>query len=153
VARQPVPLHEIVERVAMDHKPGMLAKTLTLDINTAETMVMGDGDKLRTVIDNLVSNAVKYSPEGGTIQVTLQPRDDYAILDVIDDGAGIPKAERQKIFEPFYQRGATPNGYLRGNGLGLAIVHEYLTAHDGTIDVINRPANGAHFRVRLPVHP
>ncbi len=152
VIRQPVPLRDMVERVTTDHKPGMLAKTIKLDMDAAEMTVMGDGDKLRTVIDNLVSNAVKYSPEGGTIHITLQGRDDHAILDVIDDGMGVPQAEKHKIFDPFYQRGSTPNGYLKGNGLGLAIVREYITAHHGTIDVVDRLGNGAHFRVRLPVH-
>ena len=154
VVRQPVPLHDLVERVVMDHKPGMLAKTIKLDMDAAATVVMGDGDKLRIVIDNLISNAVKYAPEGGAISVTLQSRDNYAILDVIDDGMGIPKAEQRKIFEPFYQKRATPNSYIKGNGLGLAIAHEYLAAHDGAIDVIDRPAkNGAHFRVSLPIGP
>ena len=152
VIRRPVALHEIIERVAMDHKPGMLAKTIKLDMDAAETVVMGDVDKLRTVIDNLVSNAVKYSPESGTIHITLQSRDAHAILDVVDDGMGIPKTEQYKIFDPFYQRGPTPDGYLKGNGLGLAIAHEYLTAHNGTIEVIDRLGNGAHFRVCLPVH-
>ncbi len=152
VIRQPVPLHEIVERVVMDHKPGMLAKTIKLDIDAAKTTMMGDRYKLRTVIDNLVSNAVKYSPEGGTIHIRLQSREAHAILDVIDDGMGIPQTERHKIFEPFYQKGATPDGYLKGNGLGLAIAREYLTAHNGTIDVVDHVGTGAHFRVRLPVH-
>ncbi len=152
VMRQPVQLHKMVEGVAMDHKPGMLAKTIKLDMDAAETMVMGDGDKLRTVIDNLFSNAVKYSPDGGKIHVTLQSRDAYAVLDVIDDGTGIPKTEQHKIFDPFYQRGRSPDSYLKGSGLGLAIAREYLTAHHGTIEVIERAGNGAHFRVRLPVH-
>lgn len=151
VIRQPVALHEVVERVVTDHKPGMLAKTLKLDMDAAKTTVMGDSDKLRTVIDNLVSNAVKYSPEGGTIHITLQPRGDHAILDVIDDGMGIPQGEKHKIFDPFYQRGPTPDGYLKGNGLGLAIAREYLTAHHGAIDVIDRLGHGTHFQVRLPV--
>jgi len=152
VVRQPVQLHEIIERVAMDHKPGMLAKTIKLDMDAAETVVMGDGSKLRTVIDNLVSNAVKYSPEGGTIQVTLQSRGAHVILDVIDDGMGISKTDKHKIFDPFYQRGPTPDGYLKGNGLGLAIAFEYLTAHNGTIEVIDYLGTGAHFRVSLPVY-
>jgi two-component system sensor histidine kinase GlrK len=152
VIRQAVPLHELVERVAMDHKPSMLAKTIKLDMDAAKTIVMGDGAKLRTVLDNLVSNAVKYSPEGGTIHITLQSRGTHAIFDVIDDGMGVCATEKHKIFDPFYQRGPTPNGYLKGNGLGLAIAREYLTAHHGTIDVIDRPGNGAHFRVCLPLH-
>ena len=150
--RQPVALHDIVERVVMDHKPGMLAKTIKLDMDATKTVVMGDSDKLRTVIDNIVSNAVKFSPEGGTIHITLQTRDANAILDVIDDGRGISKTDKHKIFEPFYQKGPTPDGYLKGNGLGLAIAFEYLTSHNGTIEVIDRSRNGAHFRVSLPVH-
>ncbi len=151
VIRQPVELHKIVERVAMDHKPGMLAKMIKLDMDAVETVVMGDGDKLRTVIDNLFSNAVKYSPDGGKIHVTLQVRDANAVLDVIDDGMGIPQTEKHKIFDPFYQRGPSPDSYIKGNGLGLAIAREYLTAHHGTIDVIHHPDSGAHFRVSLPV--
>jgi two-component system sensor histidine kinase GlrK len=152
VTRQPVNLHEIVERVAIDHKPGMLAKMIKLDMDAAEVVLTGDSDKLHTVIDNLVSNAVKYSPEGGTIQITLRSRDDHAVLDVVDDGMGISPTEKHKIFDPFYQRGPTPDGHLKGNGLGLAIAREYLTAHNGTIDAIDHAGSGAHFRVILPVH-
>ncbi len=151
VMRQPVRLHEIVEDVAMDHKPGMLAKTIQLDMDAAEVVVMGDDEKLRTVMDNLFSNAVKYSPDGGKIHVTLQSRDAHAVLDVADDGPGVPDTERDKIFDPFYQGGASPAGYLKGNGLGLAIAREYLTGHHGTIQVIDHPGSGAHFRVRLPL--
>lgn len=151
VIREPVRLHEIVERVAMDHKPGMMAKTIKLDMDTVETVIMGDDDKLRTVVDNLFSNAVKYSPDGGKIHVTLQSRDTHAVLDVIDDGIGIPKTETHKIFDPFYQRGPSPGSYLKGNGLGLAIAREYLTAHRGTIEVMEHSGSGAHFRVSLPI--
>lgn len=149
---QPVPLHQIVEEVATDHKPGMLAKTIKLDMDAAEVVVMGDEEKLRTVMDNLFSNAVKYSPDGGKIHVTLQSRDAHAVLDVIDDGPGIPAAERDKIFDPFFQGGSSPAGYLKGNGLGLAIAREYLTAHHGTIQAVDYLGHGAHFRVRLPLH-
>ncbi len=151
VMRQAVPLHEIVENVAMDHKPGMLAKTIKLDMEAAEVVVMGDAEKLQTVIDNLFSNAVKYSPDGGKIHVTLQSRDAHAVLDVVDDGPGIPETEMEKIFDPFYQGGASPGSYIKGNGLGLSIAHEYLNAHHGTIKLIDHPGSGAHFRVRLPL--
>lgn len=152
VMRQSVQLHEIVESVAMDHKPGMLAKTIKLDMDAAAVEVIGDAEKLQTVIDNLFSNAVKYSPDGGKINVTLQSRDAHAVLDVADDGPGIPDMERDKIFDPFYQGDSAPASYVKGNGLGLAIAREYLNAHHGTIEVIAHSGSGAHFRVRLPLH-
>jgi two-component system sensor histidine kinase GlrK len=104
------------------------------------------------VIDNLFSNAVKYSLDGGTIQVSLQCQDDCAVLDVVDAGPGLGDTDKDKIFEAFYQGDSPSGGYaMKGNGLGLAIVREYLSAHEGTIELVDDLPSGAHFRVTLPV--
>jgi two-component system sensor histidine kinase GlrK len=151
MTRQPVALHGLLGDVASDHKPVLLTKEVSLEISSTEVMVWGDDEKLRTVIDNLLSNAVKFSPDGSTILVSLERRDNCAVLDVIDSGPGIALHERDKVFNAFYQGDVPAQGYLKGNGLGLAIAREYLMAHHGIIELIDDRSSGAHFRVTLPV--
>jgi two-component system sensor histidine kinase GlrK len=151
LVRKPVPLHHLLEDVAIDHKPVMIAKEVTLELCSAEVLVWGDDAKLRTVIDNLMSNALKYSPDGGKIRITLQRNNGCAILDVMDAGPGIALTEKDRVFEAFYQVQQRQGGHIEGSGLGLSIAREYLMAHQGTIELIDDVSQGAHFRVTLPV--
>jgi two-component system sensor histidine kinase GlrK len=151
LVRKPVPLHHLLEDVAIDHKPVMIAKEVTLDLHSSEILVWGDGAKLRTVIDNLMSNALKYSPDGGKIRITLQRSNGCAVLDVMDSGPGIALTEKDRVFEAFYQVQQRQGGHIEGSGLGLSIAREYLMAHQGTIELIDDVSQGAHFRVTLPV--
>ena len=106
---------------------------------------------LRLVIDNLVSNAVKFSPVAGSVQIRCHRDGREVVLDVADSGPGVPPEDRDRIFEPFYQ-GATPQGSLvRGTGIGLSIVREFAEAHGGRVELVHGGTGGAHFRVRLPV--
>lgn len=152
LVRKPVQLHRLIEDVATDHKPVIIAKEVKLELMSAEILVSGDDEKLRTVIDNLLSNALKYSPDGGKIRITLERRDDSAVLDVMDSGPGIGPREKDKVFEAFYQGAGSQGGHIEGSGLGLSIAREYLVAHQGTIEVVDDTSRGAHFRVKLPVH-
>lgn len=150
-SRHSVPLHRLLDEVATDHKPVMLAKDVSLDLSSSEVLVLGDDEKLRVVIDNLFSNAVKYSPDGGMIHVSLQCQDERAVLDVVDAGPGLDETDKDKIFEAFYQGESPSEGSaIKGNGLGLAIAREYLNAHEGTIELVDDLPSGAHFRVILP---
>jgi two-component system sensor histidine kinase GlrK len=111
-----------------------------------------DRSKLRLILDNLISNAVKFTPDGGTITVRAWREDGggNVVIDVADTGPGIPAEERARIFEAFYQ-GATPQGGLvRGTGIGLSVVQEFVNAHGGTVELLDGELPGAHFRVRLP---
>src|SRR5690242_48241 len=101
-------------------------------------------------MDNLLSNAVKFSPEGGRVQVGAGIDNGTLQIAVVDDGPGIPVAERVRIFDTFYQGRYSGNGPVRGTGIGLSVVKEYVFAHGGSVEVIDR-ARGAHFRVRLPL--
>jgi two-component system, NtrC family, sensor histidine kinase GlrK len=114
-------------------------------------LVWGDDAKLRAVIDNLMSNALKYSPDGGKIRIILQRHNGCAVLDVMDSGPGIALTERDRVFEAFYQGQQRQGGHIEGSGLGLSIAREYLMAHQGTIELIDDVSQGAHFRVTLPV--
>ena len=115
--------------------------------------MVGDASKIRAIVDNLMSNAIKYSPRFGVVAIELKVRDEFAVLDVIDQGPGIDPVDRPRIFESFYQGKTPPGGRIKGSGLGLAIAQEYALAHGGRVEVVDRSdgARGAHFRVWLPL--
>ncbi len=129
------------------------AHRLTLVRQVDDVSFNADRAKLRLILDNLVSNAVKFTPDGGTITVRGRRDGDDVVIEVADTGPGVPVAERERIFEAFYQ-GATPQGGLvRGTGIGLSVVQEFVQAHGGTIELVDGEFPGAHFRVRLPRSP
>ena len=98
---------------------------------------------------NLLSNAVRFSPEGGTVRFIVTDGNGMLRVDCIDQGPGVAPADAQRVFEPFYQGERQPPGARRGNGIGLSIVREYVTAHGGTLQLL--PSSpGAHFRLELP---
>jgi two-component system sensor histidine kinase GlrK len=126
------------------------AHRLTLVQQVDDVDFSADRAKLRLILDNLVSNAVKFTPDGGKITVRGRRDGDDVVIEVADTGPGVPLAERERIFEAFYQ-GATPQGGLvRGTGIGLSVVQEFVHAHGGTIELVDGEFPGAHFRVRLP---
>jgi len=112
----------------------------------------GDQEKLRTVMDNLISNAVKYTPLNGSIRISIQQEDQFGIIEVHDGGPGVMAADRAKLFDPFYRGDGMYDSLVSGSGLGLSIAKEYVEAHGGEI-LLLPSEQGAHFRVRLPMKP
>lgn len=110
-----------------------------------------DPDRLQQVIDNLVGNALKYSPPTGKVTVTVDAIDGRALISVSDDGPGISEADRQNIFGAFFRTADATSSQAPGLGLGLYICRELVRAHDGTIEVTESPSGGAEFRVLLPM--
>jgi len=100
------------------------------------------------ILDNLLSNAVKYSPELGLVSIKLYKDRGDAVFEVMDEGPGIAAHDRERIFEAFYRGIDAPASAVKGSGLGLSIVKEYVALHGGAVEVLAGP--GAHFRVRLP---
>jgi two-component system, NtrC family, sensor histidine kinase GlrK len=143
-------LRTVVSRVGQQHSLAMRAKNLSLNLSTFDLDMEGDEKKVEAIVDNLVSNAIKYSPTGGTIRVQLRRRGGDVVLDVMDDGPGVPVGDRTRVFEPFYQSTTEYTGPVKGTGLGLAIVREFSLAHHGTAEVIDDGNPGAHLRVVLP---
>jgi two-component system sensor histidine kinase GlrK len=143
-----VPLKDLVRRVIYDRKLAIVAKNLRIEMNCENVAAYCDEDKIRVVLDNLLSNAVKFSPERGLISIKLYKDHGDAVFEVLDEGPGIPEPEREKIFEAFYRGTETPVAAIKGSGLGLSIVKEYVTLHRGRIEVLEGP--GAHFRIRFP---
>ena len=106
---------------------------------------MGEQDKIRIIIDNLISNAVKYTPFGGSIDLRSFADCKMGVFEIADSGPGIPEEERGKIFQPFYQGEAPLNGIIKGTGLGLSIAKEYVLEQGGRISVKNSRSGGGLF--------
>lgn len=116
-----------------------------------DIFMMGDKTSLTSLIVNLVENAVKYSEENTAIYVTLRRQEAQAIFEVKDEGFGISELEKKKIFDKFYRIGNEETRKAKGTGLGLYIVKNIVTYHEGTIDIMNNLPNGTIFRVSLPL--
>jgi two-component system sensor histidine kinase GlrK len=148
--RSPIPLRRLVERAIEDHRLVVRSRGLAFDLRLADAEIVGDEDQIRTVIDNLISNAINYSPDGGKIIVRLERSKGIVILDVLDQGPGIPPAERERVFEAFYQGKGQRKGPVKGTGLGLALGERYVSLHRGKLEILSSQ-RGAHFRLALPV--
>jgi signal transduction histidine kinase len=111
-----------------------------------------DRARLDQVLTNLISNALKYSPHGGEVRVTVRQSDDHAELIVSDQGIGIAASDRPRLFQPFI-RGKSAHLSANGTGLGLYIAAQIVEQHGGTIDLESEPAEGSTFTVRLPLVP
>ncbi|MGB5605128.1 MAG: HAMP domain-containing sensor histidine kinase, partial [Gammaproteobacteria bacterium] len=153
LVRKDVDLKALIENVLENHKVALLARKLELRTTLQPVNLSGDEEKLRILVDNLVSNAIKYSPDGGPLWVLLSKRGANALIEVADAGPGIPAAERDRIFEAFYQGEPAVKGHIRGSGLGLSIAREYAQAHGGEIWVVPSGKAGARLQVVLPIEP
>jgi len=147
---EPVEIRQVVERVVADHSLAIRSRGLTMDLSVQDVMISADPEKLRVVLDNLISNAVKFSPTGSAIQIVGRVDSEVIQLEVIDQGPGIAPADRERIFEPFFQGRNEGAGPVRGTGIGLSVVKEYVFGHGGSIEVVDS-RKGAHLRVRLPL--
>ena len=143
-----VALREVVRRVVNDRKLAIVAKGIRIELNCEHVTAYCDEEKIRVMLDNLLSNAVKFSPERGLISIKLYKEHADAVFEVLDEGPGIPEPEREKVFDAFYKGTETPVAAIKGSGLGLSIVKEYVQLHKGRIEVLEGP--GAHFRIRFP---
>ncbi len=150
LVRGPVDLQPLIEEVIETHKLAIMARHLQLETIFRPVSLSGDRDKLRTLVDNLVSNAIKYSPDSSRLRISLSTDRAYACIDVTDSGPGIPEEEHERVFEAFYQGKPAARGPVRGTGLGLSIAREYARAHGGDVSVVKSNHTGATLRVVLP---
>jgi two-component system sensor histidine kinase GlrK len=147
-----VKLDALVREVADAHRLAALAKGQRVSLELAPVAVQGDAEKLRSIVDNLLGNAVKFTPPGGSITVRSREAEGRVTLEVIDSGPGVPPVEREAVFESFFRGRAKAGGRVEGSGLGLAIAREYAEAHGGRIALVAE-SSGGHFRVTLPKRP
>ena len=148
-----VVLDALVGEAARAHELAARAKGLTLEIDAQPATLEADPDKLRSVVDNLISNAVKFTPPGGRILVRARVASGEAMIEVLDSGPGVPLEEHDSIFNLFFRGRNKADSGMKSSGLGLAIARELVEAHGGHIAVVPEDAggpHGAHFRVTLP---
>ena len=144
-----VSLPSLIQEAMRPHELAAQAKGLQIEVDAQAATVEADPDKLRSVVDNLIGNAVKFTPAGGSVSVQAFSSGEQALIDVIDSGPGVPPEERDSIFDSFFRGRAKASSRVEGSGLGLAIARELVEAHGGKISVLAE-ARGAHFRVALP---
>ncbi|GAB4210360.1 MAG: ATP-binding protein [Roseiflexaceae bacterium] len=146
-----VDLTELVRRMVGEVQESLHQHPLTLELPGRPLVIEGDPLRIEQVIYNLLQNAIKYSPGGGPIEVRLQQCDDYAVLAVRDQGIGIPKADLPHLFQRFYRASNINPHQISGTGIGLYVIHEIVSRHGGTIDVLSTLGEGSTFTVRLPL--
>jgi len=146
----PLNIGDLTTNVARNLTVNAQSKGVQLQVNVpALPPINGDGDRLVQVLNNLISNALKFTPAGGVVRVIARAVEDGVKISVADTGIGIPEKDLSRIFERFYQvdKVRPPE---RGTGLGLAITHEIVGAHGGTISVSSREEIGTTFTIWLP---
>lgn len=125
------------------------SREVSIHVHGDAPAVRADAGKLRIAFANLLANAIAFSPMGGRIELLAGRDGERVIVDCLDEGPGIDPDELERVFEPFYQGRHNPPAPVQGNGIGLAIVREFVTAHQGRVRALPS-ACGAHFRIELP---
>lgn len=141
----------LVRRIAAEAGAGLEQHTLQIVGCDTPLPIEGDALRLEQVVQNLVQNAIKYSPEGGTISICLSHDDRYAFFSVRDQGIGIPPAALPHIFSRFFRANNADAQHIGGLGIGLYVVHEIVARHGGAIEVHSQEGHGTTFRVSLPL--
>ncbi len=147
------PLADVADSVLARHRLALDARRLTVDTAFDAATVCADRAQLETALDNLLSNAVRFSPEGGRILVKSTPQEGAVALWVCDMGPGIPAAERDRVFEPFFQGAHQPASAVKGSGLGLSIVREAQLAAGGSAEVVDCTPWSTCFCLTWPALP
>ncbi|HEU0168157.1 MAG TPA: HAMP domain-containing sensor histidine kinase, partial [Chloroflexota bacterium] len=150
IERTPVELADVAARAAREAQLRAMGQTIRLRIR-AHVFTLGDEDRLLQVLLNLLDNAIKHTPAGGTIELGLDTADGQPRLWVEDNGAGIPAEHLPRIFDRAYRINPSEPGPHASYGLGLAIVKYLTEAHGGRVSVTSQPGQGARFEVRLPL--
>ncbi len=151
--KEPCRLGDVIVMVVDSMRVQATAKGLSLQLEPLKESpaIVGDVALLRHAISNLLENAIKYTPEGGTISVGLETVGDRAILHVRDTGIGIAKADQERLFEKFYRVKRRDTIDIKGSGLGLAIVKSIAERHNGRVWVESELAKGSTFYIELPI--
>jgi signal transduction histidine kinase len=148
-----VPVDEAVGRVVEFYRPQATERhqNLTAQLEAGEATVLAEEARLRDVFTNLVSNAVKYTPDGGSVLVTTRSDDTRVICEVADTGIGIADEDQEHLFEEFFRAGNAKGFAQEGTGLGLSIIKEIVEGAGGTIECASQQGEGTRFTVTLPL--
>jgi signal transduction histidine kinase len=141
---------ELVEEIVEGYLPIAAQKRMHIAVDAPSRILsMVDPRAMRQIVVNLLDNALKYGPEGQTVRIDLERSEQKAVLTIADEGPGIDVADRKRMWEPFVRLGA--QGTTGGSGIGLAVVRDLVTMHDGTITIDDAPGGGARFTIELAI--
>lgn len=146
---EPADLRSIAGNVVELFRTGSEAHAIETIAGEAPVIATCDPARIEQVLTNLVSNAIKYSPDGGQVVISVAYEDADAVVSVGDQGIGIPPEDRERIFDPF-QRAGRSSGRVPGVGLGLSVARKLVEAHSGKLEVESQVGVGSTFRIRLP---
>jgi two-component system, NtrC family, sensor histidine kinase GlrK len=147
--RQTIDLLQLLEDQVDAQRLQWRARELSVTVVGEPVKIALDPEKIGAAVANLLSNAIRYSPVKGSIRLELVKFTGYVRIDFHDQGSGVAMADRERIFEPFFRGERQPQDVVRGSGIGLSIVHEYVAAHGGRVELL-QDQPGAHFRIELP---
>ena len=147
---QALQMSELINKVIHAHALSIRNKKISVETDFDAKEMMADEEKLTIVLDNLISNAVKYTPNAGQIKVSSSQEKKWLMIEVSDSGPGLSKEDQNKLFDPFYRGVAINKSLINGSGLGLTIAKDLVEAHGGSIQLAPSET-GAHFIVRLPM--
>lgn len=139
---------ETFKRILLLSEKYIEAKSLNIELNLKPVTIVHNEDLLKQIYMNLISNAIKFSPEGGTIVLGVEPKDEGVLITVKDEGIGMDEATKKRIFDKYFQGDPSHSG--QGAGLGLSIVKKIADLSHGTIEVESAPNEGSTFKVYLP---
>jgi two-component system sensor histidine kinase CpxA len=150
--REAFDVDEMIEEVVRDANFEGAAKGCTVrTLGAAKSSVNGSRDLLRSAIENVLRNAVRYSPKGARVDVAVERSEAGLTVSVRDQGPGVPESEVQRIFEPFYRVAESRDRDTGGEGIGLAITSRVMRAHGGSASADNRTGGGFEVRLSLPL--
>lgn len=150
--REPIDACDLARGVADDFATELGARDrVALSLDGTRAPVSGDAEALARALWNLLDNAAKYSPPGSPIRLELGVDGPFVAISVSDEGAGIPAADQEKIFRPFYRGAVATASGIKGTGIGLATVAQIIRAHGGEVRVVSEPGQGSTFTIVLPV--
>jgi signal transduction histidine kinase len=139
-------------REVITEQQSLSGRTIALEVPASPVVLQADCERLSQVVTNLVTNAIKYSPDNSTIQVQVRQSNHKAILQVHNEGTPIPQEQQTNIFEPFYRTPTAQSSSKKGWGLGLAISKQIVERHGGRIWVESSKGKGTTFSVELPIY-
>ena len=152
VAFTELDLYRVTEEAVQAIQTSATVSGIVLSIEPgSEVPIFGDPHRLHQLLGNLLSNAIKFSPRGGRVHVVVDSIENYARVQVLDEGPGVPEGERDQLFERFYRLASSTEMGVPGTGLGLAIAKSVAEAHEGFVDIVDTPGWSTTFRVFLPL--
>ena len=151
IYRRPMNLADLLRQVTAQYAPVISQRQISFEVGS-EPIIYGDRARLTQVVENLLTNAVKFTPAGGSIILSLKLKGNYAEFGMSDTGIGISTRDQRRLFERFFQPQVSASLAVRGTGLGLAIVREIVQLHGGSVRVDSQPSVGTTFTVSLPLY-